>query len=811
MNTRSAKVVFFVAALLCGALGVGCQQDMTADLNVVDNGTTTLSVSLEETRTAMGDKRGDSYPLYWSEGDRVAVNGYCSEEVVINVENRSLATFSVGATLGYPYKVTYPYASTTTVAAPQVLFAAEQSYEAGTFASGLLPMCGYAEGASDNISMKYLGGVLRLTVKSAGGSATISRVEVESGAKEPLSGTFAVDCKAGVATPTDAVSSTILYTCNATVTASESAVFHIVVPAAVYSGTGAIRFVDSEGGVMTCRWVPGEIRAGVVREYKSIPYSAGKSASLEPLDAEYDAFIPDGMAFFGFVKDTSGRSISGVVVSDGETCVQTDEQGYYAMVGNKAETKFVFASVPSGYKALSNEYGAPQFFHEITATEKASSRATEINFVFEPIASDPNRYTILMGADPQPRARSKGDDKVAFHSLDVCEDLYRDMRDVRATISGREVYGMMLGDIVHEDMSLYSNYVDGMATLNFPMFNVIGNHDHDLSATTDVEGARRFEENFGPSYYSFNIGKQHFVVLDNVIMTVIEGKLKKNEYSYGLTDKQWQWLQNDLSYVDKSTMLMIASHIPLFKKDSAEADFQDQSAHGADYTNLFASYDKVHVWAGHTHRTFNYNYSSKDQLRNVEVHTLARSTGELWTNEYLAYGTPRGYTIIDVDGNNVSWQFKPLSCQRAPFVGNDYETKGQPAYVYRDWDYNAAGEAILRGTNTKLDSNYQIKAWKDGLYVYAHVFMWDDKWSKPKFNGNSMSNVDRQSSGAKDLAFKEIVDFYWANSMLSGYSYSYDPVYHNAIFRIFNMSSSGSGTVTVTDRFGNEYSTTLEW
>ena len=130
-------------------------------------------------------------------------------------------------------------------------------------------------------------------------------------------------------------------------------------------------------------------------------------------------------------------------------------------------------------------------------------------FEFLPINNNPNRYTLIVGADPQPRAKTAGDDKVAFHSLDICENLYRDMRETASKISDREVYGMMLGDIVHENMSLYTYYVAGLKSLNFQMFNIIGNHDHDLSATTDEEGARRFEDNFGPSYYSFNIGKQH--------------------------------------------------------------------------------------------------------------------------------------------------------------------------------------------------------------------------------------------------------------------------------------------------------------
>jgi hypothetical protein len=300
-------------------------------------------------------------------------------------------------------------------------------------------------------------------------------------------------------------------------------------------------------------------------------------------------------------------------------------------------------------------------------------------------------------------------------------------------------------------------------------------------------------------------------------MTVIDGKLKKNEYTYGLTDKQWQWLQNDLSFVDKSTTLMVASHIPMFKKDSAKAEYQDQSAHGADYANLLKQYNKVHVWAGHTHRSFNYNYPSSNTLKNIEVHTLARSTGELWTNDYNAYGTPRGYTVVDIDGDNISWKFKPTAYQTAEFIGNNYSTVGAPEYAYRDWNYDS-GVAVIKSSGKKLDDTYQMKVWKDGSYIYAHIFMWDDKWEKPKMNGSTMTLLDRQGGSwfnpydpPRDIAYQEINDFYYTNSILSSYGdeYKYDPVCHNSIFR--GNASGSSATITVTDRFGNDFSTTISW
>ena len=145
-----------------------------------------------------------------------------------------------------------------------------------------------------------------------------------------------------------------------------------------------------------------------------------------------------------------------------------------------------------------------------------------------------------------------------------------------ANINDREVYGMMLGDIVHENMSLFDNYInDGLKTIGFPMFNVIGNHDNDYKSKTDEDGRHSFEEKLGPTYYSFNIGKQHYIVLDNLIMKLNASNQLK-DYEQGLTDEVWQWLQNDLRYVDRNTTIMVAAHSPMFKL----IDLSDRSQSG---------------------------------------------------------------------------------------------------------------------------------------------------------------------------------------------------------------------------------------
>ena len=532
--------------------------------------------------------------------------------------------------------------------------------------------------------------------------------------------------------------------------------------------------------------------------------------------------------------DLGSTKLSGVVISDGLLCVQTDENGYFEIDSDLSRTKFITASIPSGYVATTDENGLPIFYHKVTDEERAKDMVVH-TFNFRPITNNPERYTLIVGADPQPRASGAAYDKNAYHSLDMCDDFYLDMREKAATITDRNVYGMMLGDVVHEDMKLYANYLAGLKTLGFPMFNILGNHDNDYTASNDTDGRRKYEESLGPTYYSFNIGKQHYVVLDNLIMKLnSSGQLR--DYDQGLTDEIWQWLQNDLSYVDRSTTLMVAAHSPMFMQGHMIDRSNAVEGHRGEYATLLSQFDKVHAWAGHTHTTFNYVYDSSSKLKNIEVHTLARSTGELWTNEYISDGTPRGYTVVEVDGDDISWYFKPTKYQRGAFTNTNSYTKKKPNYKYRDWNFDENGVAKMKTDGSTLSESYQMKVYKPGEYhktyidmiqgadahknyVYVNVFLWDSKWPKPKFNGITMTKVDYKD--AYCLADYEIKNHYYnygytlnstginSYSGASGYGPADNDLH--TLFRAMVDPKATSGTVTVKDRFGNEYSQTISW
>ena len=84
-----------------------CTTDVTEDLGVNLGGQTTLTLSLEESRTQLGEKTDGVYPLYWSEGDQISVNGAVSNLLSAEEAGKASATFAVSG-VTYPYSVVYP-------------------------------------------------------------------------------------------------------------------------------------------------------------------------------------------------------------------------------------------------------------------------------------------------------------------------------------------------------------------------------------------------------------------------------------------------------------------------------------------------------------------------------------------------------------------------------------------------------------------------------------------------------------------------------------------------------------------------------
>lgn len=260
----------------------GCNVDTPAGI-VGGDGVTKIEVALPETRIALGDKVDNIYSVYWSEGDKIVVNGVVSNEVKIDAENRSRATFEVVGVLNYPYNVTYPYTAATTETSPIVEFKAEQNYAEGTFSEGSAPMCGYVEELGGKVELKHLAGLLKLSVKASSEGVALQKIVLTSISGTKISGEFAVNCATAVVAPTAQTQSVVTYTLPASykLSTTKPSVFYIAVPAGEM-GKATIELVEASGEKMVSNWNPSTpIKSGIVREFKTITYQRNVSTTID--------------------------------------------------------------------------------------------------------------------------------------------------------------------------------------------------------------------------------------------------------------------------------------------------------------------------------------------------------------------------------------------------------------------------------------------------------------------------------------------------------------------------------------------------
>ena len=59
-----------------------------------------------------------------------------------------------------------------------------------------------------------------------------------------------------------------------------------------------------------------------------------------------------------------GKGVSGVVVTDGQTCVTTDREGRYVLPVTDPTAEFVYVSTPAGYLPPDSA-GIPRFYRAI--------------------------------------------------------------------------------------------------------------------------------------------------------------------------------------------------------------------------------------------------------------------------------------------------------------------------------------------------------------------------------------------------------------------------------------------------------------
>lgn len=266
----------FIAATAC-LVALSCVNASIEDAHLNDRVVkSSITLSLESSRTQLGEKADDIYPLYWSEGDKISVNGIESGEAIID-SDPTRATFELFNEVEGDLHIAYPAA-----AEGKVVFAKNQHHTNNTtFGKGTATMYGIKRG--EDIELKHLTGVLKIGIV---GSATLQKVQITSADYTPIAGVFDINFDTGEIAPTTESSDAITYSFGDGIKLNTSTptYIHIAVPAGEYQSLN-VRLYDNTGGVMSKTIKAPSTKpltAGNIREFqKLISYKADKTSDVE--------------------------------------------------------------------------------------------------------------------------------------------------------------------------------------------------------------------------------------------------------------------------------------------------------------------------------------------------------------------------------------------------------------------------------------------------------------------------------------------------------------------------------------------------
>ena len=332
----------------------------------------------------------------------------------------------------------------------------------------------------------------------------------------------------------------------------------------------------------------------------------------------------------------NGTGIGRVAVSDGASVALTDISGRYTLIADSSRP-FVFVSLPSGYRLPVSRVGTVSF-HQRIVPGRGDMRA---DFAIERLAEGDSSHAFLVLADTQTQN--------AFEMGRLHSETVPDVRATIASLGALPAFGVACGDIMFDDLTLFPGYERAVSAMGIPFFQVVGNHDIVFDARTDEGSAAVFEQHFGPTYYSFNRGEIHYVVLDDVFW-------HGQGYLGYLDQTQQHWLAADLAHVEAGRTVVVLLHIPALStravRDGGRGPEVGESvANREALYRLLAPY-RAYVMSGHTHEHERHTDGS------VQHHVHGTVCGAWWSGDICWDGTPNGYAVYEARGSELRWRYK---------------------------------------------------------------------------------------------------------------------------------------------------------
>ena len=492
----------------------------------------------------------------------------------------------------------------------------------------------------------------------------------------------------------------------------------------------------------------------------------------------------EGYNVYGLIS-CNGVGVPGVVVSDGVEVTTTDADGLYYLKSEEYH-KLVFMSVPSGYETVTDTC-MPKFHKVLDGNSKTTERAD-----WQLTKVDNKDHVMYLLGDMHLANRTNDASQFATFLADIKEQI--------TSNKSKRQYALTLGDMTWDlywyektyDLTVYVDMIKRKLS-GLQIFHTIGNHDHDMMEVGDFNTVTLYKKTVAPTYYSFNIGDVHYVVLDDILCKNTGTGGDGRKYESTLTPDQLSWLKKDLSYVDKSKTLVITMHAQMYNENGAAS-----LSNASELASLCSGY-KTHVMTAHTHVVWNNDFSASDGI--VHHNSGAICGTWWWTGYYVPElnlckdGSPAGYYVYQMNGTDVKWRYKP--------TGRDFK------HAFRTYDRNqivmtAANFAPKASSSGVSSFESSASSWKSSSkdnYVYINVFDYDKSWKiEVTENGKSLTPELVSIKDPLHLVTYEAMRYNAGSSPTSDFKAR---TVTSHIFRVKASSASSTLEIKVTDRFGN--------
>lgn len=356
-------------------------------------------------------------------------------------------------------------------------------------------------------------------------------------------------------------------------------------------------------------------------------------------------------------KDRKEKGIAGVAVTNGVDVVQTDATGKYELP--KGEDNIFFVIKPADYKIQTDSNNLAKFFRihkpkgspdfQYKGSAPTGELPASLDFALTPQKEDRNFKALIFG-DPQPYTQQEID---WFHQAVV-----KEVTGVKGI-----AFGLSLGDLVGDDLLLHHPYIKAIKEVGVPWYNLMGNHDMNYDAKEDHLSDETYEANFGPANYAFNYGNAHFIVLDDILYPNPRGG---SGYWGGFRKDQLDFVENNLKFVPKDKLIVLAFHIPIFEEGGDSFRDEDRQR----LFDILKDYPNVFNMSAHTHLQ-RQNFFGKEEgwlgAKPWHEYNAGTTSGDWYSGELDANGvpfstmrdgTPRGYAFLNINDNSYSIDYK---------------------------------------------------------------------------------------------------------------------------------------------------------